>query len=200
MKKLLAMILCLVMVLALAACNNGTPNNGDNSNGGANGDTPAAPSPNGATTRIGLGMAVDSAVSPAEDDDDGRAEAKVTTCALLLDQEGKILSVKFDCTEAIATYNKAGAVTWPDTYKSKKELGYDYGMKKYSSIGKEWFEQVNALEDYCTGKTVSDVSSMQLKEEDGRKGVPAAAELTSTCTISCDQFIEALKKAEMSAK
>lgn len=200
MKKLLAMILCLVMVLALAACNNGTPNNGDNSNGSANGGTPAAPGTNGATTRIGLGMAVDSAVSPAEDDDDGRAEAKVTTCALLLDQEGKILSVKFDCTEAIATYNKAGAVTWPDTYKSKKELGYDYGLKKYSSIGKEWFEQVNALEDYCTGKTVSDVSSMQLKEEDGRMGVPAAAELTSTCTISCDQFIEALKKAEMSAK
>ena len=200
MKKLLAMILCLVMVLALAACNNGTPNNGDNSNGSANGGTPAAPGSNGATTRIGLGMAVDSAVSPAEDDDDGRAEAKVTTCALLLDQEGKILSVKFDCTEAIATYNKAGAVTWPDTYKSKKELGYDYGLKKYSSIGKEWFEQVNALEDYCTGKTVSDVSSMQLKEEDGRMGVPAAAELTSTCTISCDQFIEALKKAEMSAK
>lgn len=200
MKKLLAMILCLVMVLALAACNNGTPNNGDNSNGGANGGTPAAPGLNGATTRIGLGMAVDSAISPAEDDDDGRAEAEVTTCALLLDQEGKILSVKFDCTEAIATYNKAGAVTWPDTYKSKKELGYDYGLKKYSSIGKEWFEQVNALEDYCTGKTVSDVSSMQLKEEDGRMGVPAAAELTSTCTISCDQFIEALKKAEMSAK
>lgn len=200
MKKLLAMILCLVMVLALAACNNGTPNNGDNSNGGANGGTPAAPGPNGTATRIGLGMAVDSAVSPAEDDDDGRAEAEVTTCALFLDQEGKILSVKFDCTEAIATYNKAGAVTWPDTYKSKKELGYDYGLKKYSSIGKEWFEQVNALEDYCTGKTVSDVSSMQLKEEDGKKGVPAAAELTSTCTISCDQFIEALKKAEMSAK
>ncbi len=200
MKKLLAMILCLVMVLALAACNNGTPNNGDNSNGSENGGTPAAPGLNGATTRIGLGMAIDSAVSPAEDDDDGRAEAKVTTCALLLDQEGKILSVKFDCTEAIATYNKAGAVTWPDTYKSKKEQGYDYGMKKYSSIGKEWFEQVNALEDYCTGKTVSDVSSMQLKEEDGKKGVPAAAELTSTCTISCDQFIEALKKAEMSAK
>lgn len=200
MKKLLAMILCLVMVLALAACNNGTPNNGDNSNGSANGGTPAASGPNGTTTRIGLGMAVDSAVSPAEDDDDGRAEAEVTTCALLLDQEGKILSVKFDCTEAIATYNKAGAVTWPDTYKSKKELGYDYGLKKYSSIGKEWFEQVNALEDYCTGKTVSDVSSMQLKEEDGRMGVSAAAELTSTCTISCDQFIEALKKAEMSAK
>ena len=200
MKKLLAMILCLVMVLALAACNNGTPNNGDNSNGGANGGTPAAPGPNGTATRIGLGMAVDSAVSPAEDDDDGRAEAEVTTCALFLDQEGKILSVKFDCTEAIATYNKAGAVTWPDTYKSKKELGYDYGLKKYSSIGKEWFEQVNALEAYCIGKTVSDVSSMQMKEENGKQEIPAAAELTSSCTISCDQFIDALKKAEMNVK
>ena len=198
------------MVCALVACNNSTPNNGNNDNNGTNGtngtndnngnETNNGGTVNGTAYRVGLGMTVESTVSPAEDDDDGRAEAKVTTCALLLDQEGKILSVKFDCTEAIATYNKAGAVTWPDTYKSKKELGYDYGLKKYSSIGKEWFEQVNALEDYCTGKTVSDVSSMQLKEEDGRMGVPAAAELTSTCTISCDQFIEALKKAEMSAK
>ena len=200
MKKLLAMILCLVMVLALAACNNGNPNNGDNSNGSENGGTPAAPGPNGTTTRIGLGMAVDSAVSPAEDDDDGRAEAAVTTCALLLDQEGKILSVTFDCVEAAASYNTSGNVTWPDTYKSKKELGYDYGLKKYSSIGKEWFEQVNALEAYCIGKTVSDVSSMQMKEENGKQEIPAAAELTSSCTISCDQFIDALKKAEMNVK
>ena len=48
MKKLLAMILCLVMLLALAACNNGTPNNGDNSNGSENGGTPpTAPRPHG---------------------------------------------------------------------------------------------------------------------------------------------------------
>ena len=139
-------------------------------------------------------------VSPAEDDDDGRAEAAVTTCALLLDQEGKILSVTFDCVEAAASYNTSGNVTWPDTYKSKKELGYDYGLKKYSSIGKEWFEQVNALEAYCIGKTVSDVSSMQMKEENGKQEIPAAAELTSSCTISCDQFIDALKKAEMNVK
>ena len=72
----------------------------------------------------------------------------------------------------------------------------NYGVKKYSSIGKEWYEQVDALEDYCIGKTVSDVSSMQMKEVDGRQGVPAAAELSSSCTISCTQFIDALKKAE----
>ena len=206
MKRFFAILLCLVMVCALVACNNSTPNNGNNDNNGTNGTNGTngnnrnEGTVNGTAYRVGLGMTVESTVSPAEDDDDGRAEAAVTTCALLLDQEGKILSVTFDCVEAAASYNTSGNVTWPGTYKSKKELGYDYGLKKYSSIGKEWFEQVNALEDYCTGKTVSDVSSMQLKEEDGKKGVPAAAELTSTCTISCDQFIDALKKAEMNVK
>ena len=200
MKRFFAILLCLVMVCALVACNNSTPNNGNNDNNGTNGtngtndnngnETNNGGTVNGTAYRVGLGMTVESTVSPAEDDDDGRAEAAVTTCALLLDQEGKILSVTFDCVN----------VTWPGTYKSKKELGYDYGLKKYSSIGKEWFEQVNALEDYCTGKTVSDVSSMQLKEENGKQEIPAAAELTSSCTISCDQFIDALKKAEMNVK
>lgn len=212
MKRFFAILLCLVMVCALVACNNSTPNNGNNDNNGTNGtngtndnngnETNNGGTVNGTAYRVGLGMTVESTVSPAEDDDDddGRAEAAVTTCALLLDQEGKILSVTFDCVEAAASYNTSGNVTWPDTYKSKKELGYDYGLKKYSSIGKEWFEQVNALEDYCTGKTVSDVSSMQLKEENGKQEIPAAAELTSSCTISCDQFIDALKKAEMNVK
>ena len=200
MKRFFAILLCLVMVCALVACNNSTPNNGNNDNNGTNGtngtndnngnETNNGGTVNGTAYRVGL----------AEDDDDGRAEAAVTTCALLLDQEGKILSVTFDCVEAAASYNTSGNVTWPGTYKSKKELGYDYGLKKYSSIGKEWFEQVNALEDYCTGKTVSDVSSMQLKEENGKQEIPAAAELTSSCTISCDQFIDALKKAEMNVK
>lgn len=81
-------------------------------------------------------MTVESTVSPAEDDDDGRAEAAVTTCALLLDQEGKILSVTFDCVEAAASYNTSGNVTWPDTYKSKKELGYDYGLKSILPSGR----------------------------------------------------------------
>ena len=208
MKCFFAILLCLVMVCALVACNNSTPNNGNNDNNGTNGtngtnDNNGNETNNGGTvngTAYRVGLTVESTVSPAEDDDDGRAEAAVTTCALLLDQEGKILSVTFDCVEAAASYNTSGNVTWPGTYKSKKELGYDYGLKKYSSIGKEWFEQVNALEDYCTGKTVSDVSSMQLKEENGKQEIPAAAELTSSCTISCDQFIDALKKAEMNVK
>lgn len=205
MKRFLAVLLCIVMVCALVACNNSTPNNGNNGNNGASNGTNennngSGNGTNNVSYRMGLGMTVNSTVSPAEDDDDGRAEAAVTTCALLLDQEGKVLSVTFDCVEAAASYNTTGVLTWPDAYKSKKEQGNDYGMKEYSSIGKEWYEQVAALENYCRGKTVSDIASMPMKAEDDKQGVPAAAELTSSCTISCDDFIAALKKAEMNVK
>lgn len=213
MKRFLAILLCLMMVCALVACNNnGTPNNGtnDNNNGTNNGGTnngstnnggTTTPGVNGTASRYGLGMTVESTVSPAEDDHDGKAEAGVTSCALALDTEGRIVSVTFDCVEATATYaGNGGNITMPNSFTSKKELGDAYKMKEYSSIGKEWYEQVNALEAYCIGKTVSDVSSMQMKEVDGRQNIPAVAELTSSCTISCDQFIAALKKAEANAR
>jgi len=144
MKCFFAILLCLVMVCALVACNNSTPNNGNNDNNGTNGtngtndnngnETNNGGTVNGTAYRVGLGMTVESTVSPAEDDDDGRAEAAVTTCALLLDQEGKILSVTFDCVEAAASYNTSGNVTWPGTYKSKKELGYDYGFHREGMV------------------------------------------------------------------
>ena len=98
MKRFLAILLCLMMVCALVACNNnGTPNNGtnDNNNGTNNGGTDnggtTAPGVNGTAARYGLGMTVESTVSPAEDDSDGKAEAGVTCCALALDAEGRIV-------------------------------------------------------------------------------------------------------------
>lgn len=129
MKRFLAILLCLVMVCALVACNNGTPNNGNNTNGGngTNDNNNSNGTNNGGTTgmngtayRMGLGLTVDSTVSPAEDDDDGRAEAAVTTCALLLDQEGKIISVTFDCVEAAASYNTSGDVSCLIITKAKR--------------------------------------------------------------------------------
>ena len=154
MKRFLAILLCLMMVCALTACNNnGTPNNGTNdnnsgtNNGGTDNGGTTAPGVNGTAARYGLGMTVESTVSPAEDDSDGKAEAGVTCCALALDAEGRIVSVTFDCVEATATYGSNGSsLTMPESFTSKKELGDAYKMKEYSSIGKEWYEQVNALE------------------------------------------------------
>ena len=79
---------------------------------------------------MGLGLTVESTVSPAENDDNGSAKAAVTTCALLLDNEGKIISVSFDCIEASANYKTGGDVTWENNIKSKRELGSNYGVKK----------------------------------------------------------------------
>lgn len=52
-----------------------------------------------------------------------------------VDENGVIDSVFVD-----ATYTKDGAPT------TKKALGNDYAMRVASPIGKEWFEQANALE------------------------------------------------------
>ena len=130
MKCFFAILLCLVMVCALVACNNSTPNNGNNDNNGTNGtngtndnngnETNNGGTVNGTAYRVGLGMTVESTVSPAEDDDDGRAEAAVTTCALLLDQEGKILSVTFDCVKPPQATIPAGMLLGRAPTKVKK--------------------------------------------------------------------------------
>lgn len=200
MKRFLAVLLCFTMVCVMIACNNSTPNDKNNNNNGTSENNNGVNATSDKPYRMGLGLTVDSTVSPAENNGNGSAKAAVTTCALLLDHEGKIISVTFDCVEASAHYINGGNVTWENNIRSKRELGSNYGMKKYSAIGKEWYEQVDALEGYCIGKTVSDVSSMQMKEVDGRQGVPADAELSSSCTISCAQFIGALKKAEKNVK
>ena len=76
MKRFFAILLCLVMVCALVACNNSTPNNGNNDNNGTNGtngtndnngnETNNGGTVNGTAYRVGLGMTVESTVSPAE--------------------------------------------------------------------------------------------------------------------------------------
>ena len=40
------------------------------------------------------------------------------------------------------------------TFPSKNELGDNYGMKKASSIGAEWYEQAAAMAAYVEGKTL----------------------------------------------
>ncbi len=71
--------------------------------------------------------------------------------------------------------------------KSKKDLGPDYGMVKASVIGKEWFEQIEALENWMIGKTVAEITGLTVKEVDeNHKAVPDVPELTSSVTISVE--------------
>ncbi len=62
-------------------------------------------------------------------------------------------------------------------------------MKSASGIGKEWYEQIAALENWTKGKTVDEVMAMKTKEgEAGHPAVPDEADLTSSVTISVDVF------------
>ena len=74
---------------------------------------------------------------------------------------------------------------------SKNELGDAYGMKKASSIGKEWYEQAAAFSAYVTGKTVSEVSGIAVDDHES----PTDADLAASVTIGIGEFQTLIEKA-----
>ena len=118
----------------------------------------------GALAASGLGSVTSMSGSEAAADKAGSVTVNTTMCALELDDAGKITAVSFDIAQNKVGFDATGALTGELTgeHPTKKELGDGYGMKAASGIGKEWFEQVEALEDWCVGKTVSSVSDLYL--------------------------------------
>lgn len=72
---------------------------------------------------------------------------------------------------------------------TKKTLGAEYGMVAFSGIGKEWNEQITALENWMVGKTIDEVMALELTE------TGAAADLSSSCTIGVSNFLKVVKGA-----
>ena len=67
-------------------------------------------------------------------------------------------------------------------------------MKGASPIGKEWFEQTNAFEDYVIGLDAVGINS--IKTEKGDNGIVAAEDdLKAGCTITVDGLMAVLQKA-----
>lgn len=173
MKKITAAILLAMMLLALTAC-------------GA------------ADTTIGSAMVVSMSGSNAGEKD-GKTQADVTSCTVELDGD-KIVSVSWDVVQCKGTVTAKGEVTVAQSVTSKKDLKEGYNMKGASPIGKEWYEQIAALEEYAVGKTVSEVCGMSTKTVGTHTEVPAIDELTSSCTISCGAFFDSLEAAAKNAK
>lgn len=96
------------------------------------------------------------------------------TTASLTKEDGKLTGVSIDVVG--------------EDGNSKKELGDDYNMKKASGIGKEWYEQVNYLENYILENGVDAVkldSAGYAEEED----------LKSGCTINLTDIMKAVDEA-----
>ena len=90
---------------------------------------------------------------------------------------------------------------YPAKENFKKALGADYGMVKASPIGKEWFEQIAALEQWMIGKTLEEVLAMPVyAKDDSHPTCPDVEELKSSCTMNVGSYLEAVKGAAAAAK
>lgn len=87
----------------------------------------------------------------------GRGAVTTTNVAAVFDQNGKIVKISIDETETNIGFDGAGQLVGykPGEVKSKKELKDSYGMKGASGIGKEWYQQVDSLENWLVGKDVN---------------------------------------------
>ena len=158
--------------------------------------------PEGAS-KLGLGNVISIAKSlgySMVDDKETLPTAQVdhTIAATAFDDDGKVVATIIDVVQTKVKYDKEGKLLSDKTaeFKSKKELGDEYGMKKLSEIGKEWYEQIEELEKWMVGKTVEEIKSMPVKERDeDHKAVPDVPELTSLVTITVEDYLEAVAKS-----
>lgn len=128
----------------------------------------------------------------------GAAQVDTVMAAVTFDSAGKILGVEIDNAQVVVNFDTTGKVTsnLDEAPKTKVEKGDDYGMKKNSGIGREWYEQINALEEWMIGKTVDQVNAMKTTVKDeSHPAVPAESDLTSKVTISVQDYQAAVAEA-----
>ena len=153
----------------------------------------------GKIAKLGLGQVISIAKSSDKTaEKTAQAQADVTIAAVGFDADGKVASVTIDVAQTKVAFDENMMVTSDKTMevKSKKDLGPDYGMAKASAIGKEWFEQMEAFENWMIGKTISEITGLTVKQvDDNHKSVPDVPELTSSVTISVESYIAAVEEA-----
>ncbi len=153
----------------------------------------------GEMTHFGYGTEVSLARSKEAADDKGpSAGANATIAAVGFDADGKIVDVKIDVIQPAVAYTAEGTIDGDAAAEvlSKKQKGDGYNMKGASGIGKEWFEQIEALENWMIGKTVEEVTGLNLKVvDDNHQNVPDVPELTSSVTITVESYQKVVQKA-----
>lgn len=126
------------------------------------------------------------------------AQVDSAIAAVAFDAEGRVVKVVIDSAQSKINFNKDFTIATDLQAKglTKVELGDGYGMKKASSINKEWFEQIAELEKWMIGKTVAEIKALKVKQRDAtHPAVPDVPELTSSVTITVQDYIAAVEKA-----
>lgn len=124
-------------------------------------------------------------------DEDGTAQNYVTVAALT--KAGDIItSCYIDAVQVNVNFDAKGQITsdLSAPILTKNQLGDDYGMRKASAIGKEWYEQAAAFSAYVTGKTADEVAGIAVTD-----GKAADTDLSASVTVGIGDFIELISKA-----
>lgn len=195
MRRKASSIVVLVLMLALLSGCAGTP---------ATPPAPKAP----VVAKVGLGHLTSIARSTdlAKDADGnlkpptGQIDTVIVAAAFGAD--GKVLQAVIDTSQSKMVFDKDLKLATDVSVegKTKVELKDGYGMKKVSTVGKEWYEQASALENWMVGKTVDQIKAMKTKKrDDSHPNVPDVPELTSLVTITVQDYIAAVEEAYKNA-
>lgn len=196
MKKFMALLLSAIIAAGLPGC--GTKNNASSGGQSASQGTPSQNGQNSSESqgKMKLGLALSAHgedSSSADEDGDGKASIRFLTAAVLTDEEGKILSCVLDEAEGSVSFDRTGKITSESQGEipTKKERQEDYGMKKASSIGREWYEQAEYFASYLKGKNLSEIRGISVDEA----GYPTGEDLRAGCTVKISDYIDTVAKA-----
>ena len=144
-----------------------------------------------AESALKLGMNVEQTTADATEEKDGSNQVETTIFAAAVDAEGKVLVAASDCVQVKFTFNATGASTLDTTkaISSKREAGANYGMVAYGGAAKEWFEQADAFNALCVGKTVTEIKALCAADNYGTDEVKTAG-----CTILVNGLTKAAAK------
>ena len=126
-------------------------------------------------------------------DEDGKGSIVANIAVVTENADGVITSCILDAVQPSLAFDGRGQLAGDasEAVLSKNQLGEGYGMKKASSIGREWNEQAAAFAAYCVGKTVDEISGMAVTEE----GKAGDADLAASVTLSIGGFQSLIAKA-----
>ncbi len=197
MNRYLAITLALVLALSLALVGcSGAPAQGEapQSTGA---DTEAA-TPAQGEAKLGLAVIANTKDSKDASDEAGVAKTGAMVAAVLVDADGKVVKASIDAVAVNVEFDKAGKLLTPtdQAFASKRELGDNYGMKKASEIGKEWYEQADYFAAYIEGKTLEEIKGIAINEE----GKAGDEDLKAGITVHIGGFIAVVEKAINNAK
>lgn len=129
---------------------------------------------------------------------EGSIQINTTIASVVLDETGKIAFVDIDVLQEAGKFDTKGVVNADASVAvaSKKGLKDDYGMVKASKIGKEWYQQAEALESWMTGKTLEEVMALPVSDE----GKTTDTDLMTSVTVGVTDYLKAVELAATNAK